>query len=73
MSRDTTTKAFDVLTDLTMTPRDAVLAAGHLLRRHDDINAAFVLGMGMRFREIKACKRFDEIAVDRWADDGGPA
>lgn len=71
--RDTTTEAYDALCDLTLSPRQALIAVQPLVRRKNDINAAFVMGMGWRFREIKWEQRFDADQLARWADDGGPA
>lgn len=71
--RDTTMEAFDVLCDLTLTPMQALIAVQPLIRRKDDINAAFVVGMGWQFRAAKWEQRFDADQLSRWADDGGPA
>lgn len=71
--RDTTTEAFNILCDLTMTGREALIAVQPFVRRKNDINAAFVMGMGWRFRELKREQRFDDDQLARWADDGGPS
>ena len=70
--RDTEREAYDVLCDLTLTPREALINVQPFVRRKNDINAAFIMGMGWRFRELKWEQRLEADALARMADDGGP-
>ena len=69
--RDTTTEAFEVLCDLTLTPYEALTAAQHLMRRWTGPNAAFVRLTGWHLRAIKAKQRFESDQLSRWAGEGG--
>lgn len=71
--RDTTTEAFNVLCDLSLTTREAVQKALRLTRLRTPENRAFICLEGIGFREIKADLRFEADQLARWADDGGPA
>lgn len=71
MRCDTTTETFEVLCDLTRTPREALIAVQPLVRRKTDANAAFVLSMGARLRQIKKARRFEADQLARWAGEGG--
>lgn len=71
--RDMDREAYDVLCDLTLTPRQALINVQPFIRRKNDINAAFIMGMGWRFRELKWEQRLEADQLARWADDGGAA
>jgi hypothetical protein len=66
-------RAFDLLTDLTLTPQEAVRRFAKLSRRWTPINQGFVLHVGAVLRTAKQERVFEEHRVDQWCDDGGRA
>jgi hypothetical protein len=70
---DTTTRALDALTDLTRSPREALLIFARISRRWKPATVGFILHMGGYVRSEKERRSFEARALDSWCDDGGRA
>ena len=70
---DRTTLAMEVLTDLTLTRREALARFAKLTRRWKPVNAAFIFHMAGICRLAKQDRVFDETSISTWCDDGGRA
>lgn len=70
---DSTTRALDLLTDLTLSPREAMRRFARLARRWKPASVGFVLHVGGYVRSEKERRAFDHNALSTWADDGGRA
>lgn len=66
-------RAFEALSDLTITPQEALRRFAKMSKRWKPVSVGFVLHMGAVFRNVKQERALEARNLDLWCDDGGRA